>query len=41
MKAFLASVIVTILISGGAMIALERVQAPADSAFATSGVRLQ
>jgi hypothetical protein len=40
MKAFLTALVVMFVLAGGAMVALEAAQRPADSAFSTSGVRL-
>ena len=40
MKAFLAALVVMCGLAGGAMVALETAQQPANAAFATSGVRL-
>src|SRR5262245_27890954 len=40
MRAFLASVVVAIVVAVGAMFALDAVWRPADQAFATSGARV-
>ena len=40
MRAFLASVVVAIVVAIGAMFALDGVWRPADQAFATSGARV-
>lgn len=40
MKAFLAAVIVAVVLGGGAFYALNTVQKPVETAFSTTGVRL-